>query len=41
MMAQAAELIEFLDELLSPDAFEDLGPNGLQVPGARGRSSAS
>jgi dinuclear metal center YbgI/SA1388 family protein len=35
MMAQAAELTRFLDELLRPDTFEDLGPNGLQVPGAR------
>jgi len=34
-MAQTAELTEFLDELLTPDAFEDLGPNGLQVPAAR------
>jgi dinuclear metal center YbgI/SA1388 family protein len=33
-MAQTSELVQFLDELLSPDEFEDLGPNGLQVPGA-------
>ena len=33
-MAQTAEVIEFLDELLSPNAYEDLGPNGLQVPGS-------
>jgi dinuclear metal center YbgI/SA1388 family protein len=28
-------VIEFLDELLNPAAFDDHGPNGLQVPGAR------
>jgi dinuclear metal center YbgI/SA1388 family protein len=33
-MAATAELIAYLDELLDPGAFEDLGPNGLQVPGA-------
>jgi dinuclear metal center YbgI/SA1388 family protein len=33
-MAATAELIAYLDELLEPAAFEDLGPNGLQVPGA-------
>ena len=27
------EAIRFLDELLDPGAFEDYGPNGLQVPG--------
>ena len=27
------ELIACLDELLDPAAFDDLGPNGLQVPG--------
>jgi dinuclear metal center YbgI/SA1388 family protein len=32
-MAQIGELTHFLDELLSPGEFEDLGPNGLQVPG--------
>jgi dinuclear metal center YbgI/SA1388 family protein len=26
-------IVEALDELLEPAAFEDLGPNGLQVPG--------
>jgi dinuclear metal center YbgI/SA1388 family protein len=26
-------IITALDELLSPDAFQDYGPNGLQVPG--------
>jgi dinuclear metal center YbgI/SA1388 family protein len=34
-MADAAELIDWLDELLDPNAFDDMGPNGLQVPGAR------
>lgn len=33
-MATLAELIEHLDDLLDPGSFEDLGPNGLQVPGA-------
>ncbi len=28
-----AEVIDFLDGLLDPRAFEDFGPNGLQVPG--------
>jgi dinuclear metal center YbgI/SA1388 family protein len=32
-MAQTAEVVEYLDELLSPNAYDDLGPNGLQVPG--------
>ena len=32
-MAPAAELIRFLDDLLDPSAFDDMGPNGLQVPG--------
>jgi dinuclear metal center YbgI/SA1388 family protein len=27
------EAIRFLDELLDPGAFDDLGPNGLQIPG--------
>src|ERR671923_212190 len=34
-MAQIRELIRALDELLDPGAFDDLGPNGLQVPGAQ------
>ena len=34
-MADLAELVRFLDDLLAPEAFEDLGPNGLQVPAAR------
>jgi dinuclear metal center YbgI/SA1388 family protein len=32
-MAATGALIEYLDELLSPGAFADMGPNGLQVPG--------
>jgi dinuclear metal center YbgI/SA1388 family protein len=34
-MAQIDHLIAALDELLRPGDFRDLGPNGLQVPGAR------
>src|SRR3954463_5153544 len=34
-MAHRDDLIAALDELLQPAAFRDLGPNGLQVPGAR------
>src|SRR4051795_1795397 len=34
-MADIEDLIGALDELLQPAAFRDLGPNGLQVPGAR------
>src|SRR4051794_26429826 len=33
-MAQVTDIIATLDELLSPAEFDDLGPNGLQVPGA-------
>ena len=33
-MAQITDIIRTLDELLSPGDFRDLGPNGLQVPGA-------
>jgi dinuclear metal center YbgI/SA1388 family protein len=32
--ALTADVIAFLDELLGVDGFPDLGPNGLQVPGA-------
>ena len=32
-MAQIADIISTLDEHLQPAAFQDLGPNGLQVPG--------
>ncbi|HWI07416.1 MAG TPA: Nif3-like dinuclear metal center hexameric protein [Solirubrobacteraceae bacterium] len=28
-------IIEYLDDLLSPSSFHDYGPNGLQVPGPR------
>lgn len=33
-MAERDEIIAFLDEMLQPEAFQDYGPNGLQVPGA-------
>jgi dinuclear metal center YbgI/SA1388 family protein len=33
-LAQISDIIETLDGLLSPAEFSDLGPNGLQVPGA-------
>jgi dinuclear metal center YbgI/SA1388 family protein len=32
--APTADIIAFLDDLLAVDGFPDLGPNGLQVPGA-------
>jgi dinuclear metal center YbgI/SA1388 family protein len=34
-MADVDDLIRSLDDLLDPGAFDDMGPNGLQVPGAR------
>src|ERR671925_391092 len=34
-MARIEDLIAALDELLEPATYADLGPNGLQVPGAR------
>jgi dinuclear metal center YbgI/SA1388 family protein len=34
-MSRITSIIAALDELLDPDAFSDLGPNGLQVPGRR------
>ncbi|HKG40360.1 MAG TPA: Nif3-like dinuclear metal center hexameric protein [Conexibacter sp.] len=34
MPAATADIIAFLDELLEVERFADLGPNGLQVPGA-------
>lgn len=34
MPARTADVIAFLDELLAIERFADLGPNGLQVPGA-------
>jgi dinuclear metal center YbgI/SA1388 family protein len=33
--ARTAEIVAFLDDLLQIDRFPDLGPNGLQVPGAQ------
>jgi len=33
-MTQLTEVISYLDELLAITAFQDYGPNGLQVPGA-------
>src|SRR3546814_182789 len=33
MPAPLAQVIAFLDDLLSSEHFEDYGPNGLQVPG--------
>ena len=33
-MTQITDIIRTLDELLQPTNFQDLGPNGLQVPGA-------
>jgi dinuclear metal center YbgI/SA1388 family protein len=32
-MAQILDILRALDELLQPTEFQDLGPNGLQVPG--------
>ena len=32
-MTSIDRIIDFLDELLVPSAFDDYGPNGLQVPG--------
>jgi len=34
-MADVDDLIRSLDDLLDPGSFDDMGPNGLQVPGAR------
>jgi dinuclear metal center YbgI/SA1388 family protein len=34
-VAERDAIIEFLDDLLDSAAFDDYGPNGLQVPGAR------
>ena len=33
-MAQISDILAALDDVLSPGEFDDLGPNGLQVPGA-------
>jgi putative NIF3 family GTP cyclohydrolase 1 type 2 len=32
-MALVTDLIDHLDDLLSPAAFDDYAPSGLQVPG--------
>src|SRR3954467_4084797 len=34
-MTRLEDLIDYLDDLLKPQNFEDYGPNGLQVPGSR------
>jgi dinuclear metal center YbgI/SA1388 family protein len=34
-MSRIPSIIAALDELLDPASFQDLGPNGLQVPGTR------
>lgn len=34
VMADRADILRYLDELLDPEGFDDYGPNGLQVPGA-------
>ena len=34
-MTRITSIITALDELLTPGAYDDLGPNGLQVPGAQ------
>ena len=40
--APTADIVAFLDELLEIERFADLGPNGLQVPGAeRGHDASS
>lgn len=33
-MAARDEIVDWLDRLLSPESFDDYGPNGLQVPGS-------
>jgi dinuclear metal center YbgI/SA1388 family protein len=33
-VTRTATIVSALDELLDPGAFDDLGPNGLQVPGS-------
>ena len=32
-MTSVSLIVEHLDALLDPGAFDDYGPNGLQVPG--------
>jgi dinuclear metal center YbgI/SA1388 family protein len=39
--ARITSIVAALDELLEPAAFEDLGPNGLQVPPPPGKGEAS
>jgi dinuclear metal center YbgI/SA1388 family protein len=39
--ARISELVADLDELLDPARFEDLGPNGLQVPPPPGREAVT
>jgi dinuclear metal center YbgI/SA1388 family protein len=34
-MPQIIEAVAFLDDWMTPEAFDDLGPNGLQVPAER------
>ena len=34
-MSRLTSIIAALDELLTPGAFRDMGPNGLQVPAER------
>ena len=33
-VARLTDIVAHLDAVLAPESFEDLGPNGLQVPGA-------
>src|SRR5512133_3809354 len=33
-MAACNQIIGYLDDLLDPTAYDDYGPNGLQVPGS-------
>src|SRR3954452_23170626 len=35
-MASLSEIVEHLDSLLDPAAYDDFGPNGIQVPGREG-----
>jgi hypothetical protein len=34
-MPQIIEAVAFLDDWMTPEAFDDLGPNSLQVPAKR------
>ena len=40
-MTSVADMVSALDELLDPGAFEDLGPNGLQVPARAGAADVT